>query len=119
MRLPRLKAIAGFFLAAILSAPAWGSETSANSALPGTLNYVEGQALIGAQVLNSESVGSAELQPGQSLTTQAASIPDPGWPAHPAASEDLAAGFMAVVAYFMEAGGGFHGGSGGGGFHGR
>ncbi len=32
MRLPRMKAIAGFFLAAVLSAPAWSSDTSANSA---------------------------------------------------------------------------------------
>jgi hypothetical protein len=70
MRLPSLKAIAGFFLAAILSAPAWASNTSANSALPGTLNYVEGQVSIGAQALNSKSVGSVELQLGQSLTTE-------------------------------------------------
>jgi len=70
MRLPRMKALAGFFLAAILSAPAWCSDTSANSALPGTLNYVEGQASMGAQALNSKSIGSAELQPGQSLNTE-------------------------------------------------
>jgi hypothetical protein len=70
MRQPRFEAIAGFFLAAILSAPAQCSDTSANSAQPGTLNYVEGQAAIGTQVLNSKSVGSAELQPGQSLTTE-------------------------------------------------
>jgi hypothetical protein len=70
MRLPRMKAIAGFFLAAVLSAPAWSSDTSANSALPGTLNYVEGQASIGAQALDSKSIGSAEIQPGQSLNTE-------------------------------------------------
>ncbi len=70
MRLPRMKAIGGFFLAAVLSAPAWSSNTSANSALPGTLNYVEGQASIGAQALDSKSIGSAELQPGQSLKTE-------------------------------------------------
>jgi hypothetical protein len=34
------------------------------------LNYVEGQASIGDQALNSKSIGSAELQPGQSLTTK-------------------------------------------------
>lgn len=70
MRPPRMKAIAGFFLASILSAPAWSSDTSANSALPGTLNYVEGQASMGAQALDSKSIGSAELQPGQSLNTE-------------------------------------------------
>ena len=70
MRLPRMKAFAGFFLAAVLSAPAWSSNTSANSALPGTLNYVEGQASIGAQALDSKSIGSAELKPGQSLITE-------------------------------------------------
>lgn len=69
MRLPWLKAIASFFLAAILSAPAWASNTSANSALPGTLNYVEGQASIGTQILNSKSIGSAALRPGQLLNT--------------------------------------------------
>jgi len=69
MRLPRWEAMASFFLAAILSAPAWCRDTSANSALPGTLNYVEGQASMGAQALNSKSIGSAELEPGQSLNT--------------------------------------------------
>src|SRR5579863_2650334 len=70
MRLPRFGAIACFFLATILTAPAWGSEASAKSAVPGTLNYVEGQASIGEQALTSKSIGSAELQPGQSLTTE-------------------------------------------------
>jgi FecR protein len=37
--------------------------------VPGTLNYVEGQASIGKEVLTSKSVGSAESQPGQSLDT--------------------------------------------------
>lgn len=70
MRLPRFGVIAIFFLAAILAAPAWGSVTSAKSAVPGTLNYVEGQASIGDQALDSKSIGSAELQPGQSLITE-------------------------------------------------
>ncbi len=70
MRLPRFGAIACFLLAAILSAPAWGSDTSAQSAVPGTLNYVEGQVSIGDQALNSKSIGTAELQPGQSLVTE-------------------------------------------------
>src|ERR1700728_5456463 len=76
MKAPRLKVgapkewVLGFFLAAILSAPSWGSETSAQSAVPGTLNYVEGQVSIGDQALNSKSIGTAELQPGQSLVTE-------------------------------------------------
>jgi hypothetical protein len=70
MWLPRMKAFASFFLAAILSAPAWASNTSANSALPGTLNYVEGKVSMGGHALDSKSIGSAELQAGQSLTTE-------------------------------------------------
>jgi FecR-like protein len=65
MRLSGIKLIASFFLAAVLSAPAWG----ATPALPGTLNYVEGQASIGDEVLNSKSVGSVDLAVGQTLTT--------------------------------------------------
>jgi hypothetical protein len=38
--------------------------------LPGTLNYVEGQASIGTRILDTKAIGSAELQPGQSLSTQ-------------------------------------------------
>jgi FecR protein len=67
MRLSRLNAIAIilFLLAALVSVPAWGAST----ALPGTINYVEGQASIGEKALDSESVGSAELHAGESLTT--------------------------------------------------
>ena len=65
MKLSRLKLLPGFLLAAILSVPAW----AATPALPGTLNYVEGQASIGTEALNAKSVGSADLQAGQTLTT--------------------------------------------------
>jgi hypothetical protein len=65
-----LEQLQGFLLAAVLSAPAWGNETSAKSAVPGTLNYVEGQASIGDQALNSKSIGNAELHPGESLVTE-------------------------------------------------
>ena len=76
MKAPRLKIgapkewLLGFFLAAILSAPSWGSVTSAQSAVPGTLNYVEGQVSIGDQALNSKSIGNAELEQGASLVTE-------------------------------------------------
>jgi hypothetical protein len=66
MRLLRLKLIGSFFLAAILSAPAWG----ASPALPGTVNYVEGQASLGTEALTAKSVGSVTLEPGQTLTTE-------------------------------------------------
>ncbi len=36
---------------------------------PGTLNYIEGQAAIGDQTLDSKSVGSTELEQGQTLNT--------------------------------------------------
>jgi hypothetical protein len=68
MRLPRVSVIANFFLATVLSAPAWANASS-NPAVPGTLNYVEGKVSIGSEDLNSKSIGSAELQPGESLTT--------------------------------------------------
>ncbi len=66
MKLSWWKAIGGFVLAATLSVPAW----AANAALPGTLNYVEGQASIGDQALNAKSIGAVELQPGEKLDTQ-------------------------------------------------
>ncbi|HEY2546665.1 MAG TPA: FecR domain-containing protein, partial [Candidatus Acidoferrum sp.] len=39
-------------------------------AVPGTINYVEGDVAIGSEAIGSKSIGSAELQAGQSLTTQ-------------------------------------------------
>jgi FecR protein len=71
MRLSRLQATAtSLFLAAVLVVPALGANSDTHSALPGTLNYVEGQASIGNEVLDAKSIGSAELQVGQTLTTQ-------------------------------------------------
>ena len=70
MRLPWMQAISSFFLAATLSAPAWAISTSANPALPGTLNYLEGNASLDGEILNSKSIGSVDLQPGQFLDTR-------------------------------------------------
>ncbi|HZU29558.1 MAG TPA: FecR domain-containing protein [Candidatus Angelobacter sp.] len=67
MKLSRITAIASSFLAVILSAPAFAAP-GANSALPGTLNYVEGQVNIGQDAINSNAVGTA-LQPDESLQT--------------------------------------------------
>ena len=61
--------VAALVAAAALMMPAWGSTTDPRIAVPGTLNYVEGQASIGSQALDSQSIGT-ELQSGQSLTTQ-------------------------------------------------
>lgn len=63
-------AIGSWFLAALLTAPLWGSTTDTRrTATPGTLNYVEGEASIGDQTLDSQAVGNAELQNGQVLET--------------------------------------------------
>jgi hypothetical protein len=61
---------ASFVLTAALTVPALGANTDTHTALPGTLNYVEGQALIGNEALNAQSIGSAQLEPGQTLTTE-------------------------------------------------
>ena len=65
MKLFRLNMLASVFLTGILWSPAWAART----ALPGTLNYYEGHAAIGHQVLAPQSIGSTILQPGESLTT--------------------------------------------------
>jgi hypothetical protein len=71
MRLARWNVAAGsIFLAALLSLPAWGDTTTdRQTAMPGTLNYVEGQVTIGDQALSVKSVGTADVQDGQVLTT--------------------------------------------------
>lgn len=57
---------ASFFLAAALSVPALADT---HPALPGTLNYVEGNASIDHQGVTSKSVGSTTMEAGQTLTT--------------------------------------------------
>jgi len=69
MRPAIIEVAASFFLTAFLSLPA-RADASPATAVPGTLNYVEGQAAIGNQVLSSKSIGSAELNSGQSLSTE-------------------------------------------------
>src|SRR3984893_738306 len=51
---------------AMMLSPAWAAPTVAQ---PGALNYVEGQAKIGDQVVTSKSVGSAALNAGDVLST--------------------------------------------------
>ena len=66
MKRSRLSTVGGIFLAALLSGPALGSIPPQ----PGTVNYIEGQASIGTQTLTPNSIGSARLAAGQSLSTQ-------------------------------------------------
>ena len=62
--------LGSFFLAALLSAPAWATNNaSTNSAVPGTLNYVEGQAFFDNQPLDHDSVGKATLEVGNFANT--------------------------------------------------
>jgi hypothetical protein len=79
MNMPRLKtnsirAMAALLLSA-LSAPALfaldnqQNAPAANSAVPGTLNYIEGSASINGQPLGQHAVGSATVQPGQVIST--------------------------------------------------
>jgi hypothetical protein len=61
---------AGILLATVLSVPGFSSATdNKRTAVPGTLNYVEGQASMDDQTLDSKAVGTAELQNGQVLET--------------------------------------------------
>jgi hypothetical protein len=69
MRYPKVKSWLGLLAALLLAAPVSFADTNRNPALPGTVNYVEGQVSIGAQELTSKSIGSAQVDPGQSLTT--------------------------------------------------
>jgi hypothetical protein len=70
MRLLRIQAVASLFLAAVLCAPAWASNPGAQQALPGTVNYVEGQASANGESLDSKSIGQITLETGQSLNTE-------------------------------------------------
>jgi len=69
MKLSGFKVFTSFCLAVLLSAPAWASPSTANTALPGTVNYVEGQVEVGGQALGPKSIGQVTLQAGDSLAT--------------------------------------------------
>lgn len=67
---PALKfIIGGVLLAAMAVMPTWGDAPSRQTAVPGTVNYIEGSVSIGSQNLNEKSIGSTTLENGQSLTT--------------------------------------------------
>ncbi len=69
----------GLVLAGVLCFPVWAQANGVQAgqqlapqagARAGTVNYVEGQASIGGRALSEKSVGSAQLQAGQTLATQ-------------------------------------------------
>jgi hypothetical protein len=64
--MPRLKAI--LLSLATMCAPVALAQT-ANPAVPGTVNYIEGSASIDGRQLNQQSVGYAQLEPGHVLQT--------------------------------------------------
>jgi hypothetical protein len=70
MAITTFRAVASLILGTLLSLPAMASTPSADQAVPGSLNYVEGQASIGTQALGSKSIGTAQLQTGQTLSTE-------------------------------------------------
>jgi|SRR5215469_2168033 len=64
--MPRLKVL----LLSLATLTAFAYAENANTARPGTLNYIEGQVTTQDHQLTSSSVGNTELQPGQSLSTE-------------------------------------------------
>jgi hypothetical protein len=75
MRLSQLKVVSGFGLAlifgAFLAVPARANDAnSPERAVPGTLNYVEGNVRIGSETITAKAIGSAGLEDGQSLSTE-------------------------------------------------
>ncbi len=70
MAITMFRLVASLILGMLLSLPAMASTSSADQAVPGSLNYVEGQVSIGTQPLDSKSIGRAQLETGQTLTTE-------------------------------------------------
>lgn len=54
-------------LGMLACAPVWGANNP--TAVPGTINYVEGQVMLNGRALGPHSIGSAMLNPGQTLDT--------------------------------------------------
>ena len=59
---PVVLLLAAVSLAALPAAPA-------STAVPGTLNYLEGQVSVNRQAVTSKSVGSVEVEPNQVMET--------------------------------------------------
>jgi len=67
-------AVACLLLGTGVSRPVRGQAQNSHPARPGSINYIEGKASVGTEALNPDSVGSIELDKGQSLTTQAGKV---------------------------------------------
>jgi hypothetical protein len=61
-----------FGISLMLSPTAWGADQKSLPAMPGTVNYVEGPVSLGGRALDQAAVGSARLEPGQTLSAEAA-----------------------------------------------
>ena len=72
MRSARFAFLSILILSVII--PRLGRSDNAMPARPGSVNYVEGQAAIGSEALNTSSIGSIELGMNQALTTQAGKV---------------------------------------------
>lgn len=59
-----------FVLLAVIVPANAQSERGTNPGRPGTINYVEGRVLLGTEEIDPKSVGTAELEAGQTLTTE-------------------------------------------------
>jgi len=73
MTMPRVKAIGIMALAALFTPALFALDLqnapAPNSAVPGTLNYIEGSATLNGQPVGQQAVGSAMVAPGQVIAT--------------------------------------------------
>jgi hypothetical protein len=70
MKLAKVHGLITLFLAVLLCVPAWAANNaSSNTAVPGTVNYVEGKAYVADQPLDKDSIGKTTLAVGQTLNT--------------------------------------------------
>lgn len=66
-----LHQLKGFLALAVVSILPLAPAMAAGSAIPGTLNYVEGQVSIAGQAVTPQAVGSVQLEPNQVMQTGA------------------------------------------------
>jgi hypothetical protein len=64
-----IAAMAALFAPALFALDSQVAPAPANTAVPGTLNYIEGSATLNGQPLNQYSVGNAVLEPDQVIST--------------------------------------------------
>jgi hypothetical protein len=70
MRKSILQGLGGILLLVAFCAPFAQASDSTKTAYPGTLNYVEGQVAIGSQNVGANQIGTARLEPQQTLRTE-------------------------------------------------